>query len=450
MPFLPFEAVDSSGKTVRGTLQANSMQDLEMMLIQRGLRLVSSGQAAPIQAAPPTQPRPMQSARPIAQPAPVIRPSAPQPRPQEVARAVPAAAPASTTPPSAVDYHTPELSDKQIYFIFSQFASFFRSGFSASQMIQHTTAKAPPKIHAVFAQMEREVAGGKPLSDAMELRPRTFHPDMVSIVRAGERSGQLGEAYDVIADQAQRSRAFRLPLGYFFAMTPFLIFCGIGGIGIQTASNATIRRQFDADGQLPPVGTLMQEIQKQMSHSILAGLLIALAFVATVVFLKKYPFRMFRHRFGLMMPIGYSRAKSEAIERFSWSMGAMLKGGASPSSSVQIAAGSIPNLALRQKALDALGSTRENESLATVLQRTGLLSPEYVNIAQNGELVGDTPGALASIERAEAASAETKTGGLKIVIMATTTLAMAAFVAIMVVILYKMYATGIIKLMMEQ
>jgi len=453
MPFLPFEAVDSTGKTIRGTLQANSVQDLELILLQKGLRIVNSGApranpmqvAKPVQQLRPTQVSQPQNARPIQAP----RPAQSMERPIAQMQAAPVVI--NHTLASTDTVKTPELSNKEIYFLFSQFSSFVKAGFSASQMIHHTTSKSPPKFRKMFEEMENEVAQGMSMSESMAKRPITFHPDIIATVKAGEVSGHMGEAYDVIVQHSERGRAFARSLGYFYFMSPILLLCGIGGIGLQKASQLTIRRQFDADGSLSQVGTLVEEVRKQLPHDFLNAVLIAAGFIFAIVLFHKYPFRKLRHQLGLWVPLGHSRARSEAVERFTWSMSTMLKGGASPASSVHTAASSIPNLVLRQQALDALGNaTRENEPLGSVLQRTGLLSPEYVHIAQNGELTGDTPGALNSIMNAEASQVQTKSGALNVVIVIATTVAMGIFTVFMVAFLYKMYATGLIKLLLEQ
>lgn len=78
------------------------------------------------------------------------------------------------------------------------------------------------------------------------------------------------------------------------------------------------------------------------------------------------------------------------------------------------------------------------------------MTPEYVHIAQNGELTGDVPGALNSIVQAESSEVQAKSTKLNVIGAVLTTLAMGIFVAIMVAVLYQMYASGIIKMMMEQ
>ena len=443
MPFLPFEAIDSSGKTVRGTLQADSVQQLELILMQKGLRVVSLGVQPP--AAPRPTPKPAQAV-------PKLQAN-PQSRPQQQSRPISREVPVpqklnqSLVASSTTTVKTPELTNKQTFLLFTQFASFARSGFSSSQMIHHATSKMPPKIHSAFAEMEQETAGGMTLSDSMARRPILFPPDQVATVKAGEQSGHMEEAFNVVALQAERANAFRLSLLYFFIVFPVLIVCGVGGIGLQKASASTIQKQFDADGQLDRVGTLLGEVRGRLLHEFLLAILIAIGFIIAVKLLHKYPFRKFRHRAGLMLPIGLGRARAEAVERFSWSMSTMLKGGASPASAIHIAAASIPNLTLREQTLNAVGSARENEQLASMLQRSGLMTPEYVHIVQNGEIVGDAPGALNTIAKAEGDNFQRKTGGLKVVVSASTLAIMGLFTIIMVGFLYYMYASNMVRML---
>ena len=441
MPFLPFEAIDANGKTVRGTIQADSLQQLELILIQKGLKPISLG----VQPAAPQMQvaqRPQSTSAPKTQ---TLHSHASQPgAPRPVSRESQPVAPSSV--PQSGNLKTPELTNSQKYLLFNQFASFVRSGFSSSQMIQHATSRMPSKVRGAFAEMEHETARGMALSESMAKRPILFPPDQVAVVKAGELSGHMEEAFQQIALQAQRANGFRLALAYFFIVFPLLILCGIGGIGLQKASASTLHKQFDADGSLPAAGTLINEVKGRLAHEFLLAFLIAGGLIVLIILFHKYPFRKFRHKAGLLIPVGRNRAKSEAVERFSWAMASMLQGGASPASAVHIAAASIPNLALREEALRAVGTTREQEPLGALMQRTGLLSPEQVHMVQNGELVGDTPGALNTIVRMESYLFQAKTTGLKVVVNVGLMTLMAIFTAVMVGFLYYMYASNLVNM----
>jgi type IV pilus assembly protein PilC len=444
MPFLPFEAIDANGKSIRGTVQADNLQQLELILLQKGLRPVSLGVQP---AAPPMQVAAKPASRspaPISQQRGPIQTSTPRPISRESGPAPSTIAP--STVPQSGSIRTPELTNKQKFLLFNQFASFVRSGFSSSQMIQHATSRMPTKLRSAFGEMEQETAAGLALSESMAKRPMMFPPDQVAVVKAGEQSGHMEEAFQQIALQAERANGFRMTLGYFFIMFPLLILCGVGGIGLQKASAATLHKQFDADGMLPVAGTLITDVKGRLVHEFLLAFLIAGGFILLMVVYHKYPFRKFRHKAALLIPVGRSRAKSEAVERFSWAMASMLKGGASPASAVHIAAASIPNLTLREEALRAVGTIRETDPLGALMQRTGLLSPDQVHMVQNGELVGDMPGALNTIARAESDMFQSRTTGLKAVTNVALMTLMALFTAAMVGFLYYMYASNLVNM----
>ncbi len=428
-------------------MQADSVQQLELTLRQRGLRPVSIGVSQPSASPQPATPRPVQTPqKPINQPI-----NQPTTQSRQISREVPVLAHqtinSSPVPNPATTVKTPELTNKQRFFLFTQFASFARSGLSISQMLEHTSAKMKPKLHASFAEMVQETSGGMALSESMARRPILFLPDQVAVVKAGEQSGQMEEGFQQLALQAERANGFRMSLGYFFIVFPFILLCGVGGIGLQKASQANIKKQFDADGQLPVVGSFLTDIKGRLGSEFLLAILLAVGFIVGMILLHKYPFRKFRHKMGLRLPVAMARSRSETVERFSWAMSSMLKGGASPASAIHIAAASIPNLELRDRALKAIGSTRENETLASLLERSGILSPEYVHMVQNGELVGDTPGALNSIARAESDQFQAKTTSLKVVVNVGTMLFMAIFTAVLVGFCYYLYASGMVKML---
>lgn len=415
MPFMRFEATDPTGKFVSGTLQAASAQELQAILARQNLTLRSL-EGKPL--APNTAPKPVarQVERPVAQarPAPVAQPTA----------------------ASAV--FSPVLTSKQSQLLYTQWASFLRSGFSSAQMISHSTARYSGRAKASFEAMEKEVAGGMALSEAMARRPKTFTLDAVATIKAAEASGTLPDALDLLATAVEKSRAFRVPLWYFFFMSAALIWCGVGGIAVQTASHKTISRQFDADGKLPQVGTLVQELVKAQGM-FWVGLFLALFFLGVVWLLYRPAMAMFRHTVGYNNPIARGRAMSEAVMRVGWTMNAMLQAGVAPYRAIQTALESIPNLALRKRALDRLSKHTESDPLHIVMARTGLFEPQYVDILQNGELTGNPTAAMSSVMSAEASNFEFATNKTRVYVAGITTIVMGIFTALMVLMLYLMY-----------
>jgi type II secretory pathway component PulF len=443
MAFLKFEALDSQGKLVSGTMQAGTPSELESLLNQRGLQPVSiegrrlaNAPAVPVVAPVRTAPRPQ--VRPAPNKNTAIPTSTPRPAPTGVA------APQVTAKPPK----TPELSPKALIFFTEQAASFFNSGMGGAQIFQTLGPQMHPSFHPMMQEMANEISAGSTIADAMDKRPLTFPQDFAATIRAGERSGQVGAAFMQVSHTAQRGIAGLRPLSYFFFMAPILLFCAFGGIGIQNASYNAMKRQDAAGGNLSPVGTLTQEIGSKGTMWLLMGLAIAVAFVILRKFFLTRPFRRFRHGVGLSAaPL---RTREEAVEKVTWALSVQSRAGIAPSSSVHTALAAIPNQVLRERALANLGVMRENESMADILRRVGVLGAEHIHMVQNAQITGDMPGALDVISRTAEAHHAGHTQKMGVAIGGAATLGMVAFTLIMTLLLYKMYATGLFKLFADQ
>jgi type II secretory pathway component PulF len=449
MAFLKFEAVDASGKFVQGTLQAGTPAELEVILKRQGLQPLSidgkplTGAPQQVPKAPttvprPARPKPTQTQSP--RPATTVRPV--QPQVQTPIR------PAPVTQAQVTNFDSPRFTNKQLLFFASQAASLFNSGMAPVNIFQHLGAQLPPIFAPMMQDMTAELTNGSSISDAMEKRPNTFSTDIVATIRAGEKSGQVGQAFNAIVLTVERQIASYKPLAYFFLMMPLLLLCAVGGIGIQNASYHTMKRQDEAGSNLPPFKTLFEELFSKGSAWLLLGIGIAVSFFLIVKLLHTLRFRRMRHTVGLRVTPG--RSRDEAVERVSWAMAVQSAAGIAPSSAIHTAVSAIPNDVIRDRALAALGTMKENESLASLLTRSGVLDQQQIHMIQNSELTGDVPGALDSISRQAALSHENNTGRMRVALTSATMLLMGGFALIMTFILFKMYFQNLFKIFADQ
>jgi type II secretory pathway component PulF len=179
-------------------------------------------------------------------------------------------------------------------------------------------------------------------------------------------------------------------------------------LAVVQGALASMDVQEKAGGTLPAAPTLMAAVQKTMiamAPTALAG------FAGLFVLWKLWHGRRLtpaRHRLVLLVPILAGRAKAESLARFGWIMSMLARGGAPPNVCLQVAAASMPNLELARRMMATAATMKENERLSAALQRSDLLTPEYRNVVENGELTGDVPGAVMNMARATSAEFEAR------------------------------------------
>lgn len=424
MPFLKFEAQDASGRIVNGTLQAENQQELDQILAKQGLRRV---QAQPKVAAPVRNQTRVTPATAVAA------------RPVRAMQSAPAAVAAAATPV----IKSFRIRHSKLFFMFSQMASFARSGFGPVEGIQRTTRQLHERYVPMLQKMVADLSSGKSLSDAMALFPRTFSCDIVHTVKAGEVSGQLPDALELVAKHEEKHAKFLVPIFYFLFMFPLILFMGISIFGIIRASGATMLRQDQNNSNLPPVKTLLEEFVKNAPSYYLWATIAVIAFVLGLKILHSQPLTRFRHLAPFAIPGFKSRSRNEGIARFAWCLDAMLRAGAAPATAIYTAIQSIPNIVIREEALRNLGHIRENESLSSIMDRSKIVSYEYVDIIANGEMTGTLPNALNLIRETELRLEDQKTNTHKLMLHLGASIFMGIVVFCFVLALYRAHYTNL-------
>jgi type IV pilus assembly protein PilC len=91
--------------------------------------------------------------------------------------------------------------------IFSRnLSSMIEAGLSASRALEVIAKQASnPKLKMIITQINGQIKKGTALSEALSEYPKTFSPLMISMVQAGEESGNLVQALDVIAEQMEKT-----------------------------------------------------------------------------------------------------------------------------------------------------------------------------------------------------------------------------------------------------
>jgi general secretion pathway protein F len=114
-----------------------------------------------------------------------------------------------------------------------------------------------PRLRAALTQMHREVQGGKALWEAMAEHPKIFPTIYVSMIKAGEASGQLAGSLQWLADYLEKEQARKLQIRSALAYPTLLV--TVGSIAVfllltlVVPKFVTIFEEFDQALPLPTV-----------------------------------------------------------------------------------------------------------------------------------------------------------------------------------------------------
>jgi type IV pilus assembly protein PilC len=98
------------------------------------------------------------------------------------------------------------VSNKDIVILSRQITTLFEAQVSALRAFRLLSSEAPnPALRDRLAEVANDLQSGMTIADALQKHPKVFSPFYVSMVRAGEETGRLDEAFAFLADYLDRT-----------------------------------------------------------------------------------------------------------------------------------------------------------------------------------------------------------------------------------------------------
>ncbi len=248
-----------------------------------------------------------------------------------------------------------------------------------------------PKFRKTVKVVAQDVRGGSDFSAALARHPKCFKAIYVSMVKAGEVSGQLDEILIRLADYQESSAKLRreiksamtypvVSLVMVFGITIFLM------IGIVPQFKP-IFEQLDVE--LPGLTLMVLNSSDWMVANwfICAGILTA-AIVGMVLFKKTPTGETVLDWIALKIPIFGALAQKVALSRFSKTFATLLKSGVPILGSLDIVAETCGNKIISSAVLNARESVRNGNSLAEPLDQSPVFPPMVTRMISIGEKSG--------------------------------------------------------------
>ena len=248
---------------------------------------------------------------------------------------------------------------------------------------------------ALFGQSLQEVLraikGGKSLSSALESHPRLFPRFYVSMIRAGETSGNLGGVLTQLADYQESANELRSHLISSMIYPALLLL--VGGISVLFLMEFVVPKfatVFQQAGAALPLPTqillfLSQVIQKTWWLWLLA---IPLSITALQRYLVTGPGRKRFDYFVLAVPKLGPVVERIQVSRFARSLGTLLQGGVPMVRSLEIARQVVGNQRLSGALDHLLQGVKQGKGLVRPLEESGAFPPLAVHLIGVGEETG--------------------------------------------------------------
>ncbi len=356
MPNYSYEAINESGVSVTGSIDAESMDTAKNLLSSRGLI-----------------------------PAKVT---------------IQTTAHASTPVATFMDRLIPIKMTELILFT-KQFRTMLRAGVPMMTLL-HTleTQTEDMRLRRIVTTISQDVSSGSSLYDAFRKYPRTFPPLYCSMVRAGEASGALPEVMGrliYIMDHEHKLKSdIRSAMQYPFIVLSFLAVAFFVLLTYVIPKFATI---FERAGiELP----LLTRICLIMYNFMADYWIIALTLLVTGTSFLFYYFktsqgRVVRDRLLLSLPVLGPVFIKAAMSRFASIFSILQASGVAVLDSMNILSSTINNAAISQEFNQITDRLEEGRGISGPLRKSRYFTPLVINMTAIGEESGNMEAMLDDI-----------------------------------------------------
>lgn len=373
MPNFKYSAIGADGRTVRGSLGAGTQQELVEELRRRNLmplKIESKGSAD--------------------------APAAPATAPEAAASAAPAPGlPGVKAPGRGLSFGTtrPGVRRKEETVLFTrQLATMIGAGIPMLESLEILHEQAESKQFALLLdQVIGDVRGGQDLSSSFARHPKVFSDVYVSMIKAGEASGQIDDILERLADYMEATQ--RLKRDIKSAMTyPVVSLCMIFGITafLMMGIVPKFKEVFSSlDVELPGLtkGILaVSDFSQEQWPLILAGMVLA----AMLLMVYKRTDRGSWQWDWLMLhlPVFGALFRKVGLSRFSKTFSTMLKSGVPILGALDIVADTAGNRLIKDAVVKARENVRQGDSLAKPLATSPIFPPMVTRMIGIGEKTG--------------------------------------------------------------
>jgi general secretion pathway protein F len=337
-----YEALDATGRTVSGTVQADNPRQARSQLRAQGLL--------------PSALHPLRETERTRQP------------------------------------WTRGLSSAELSLVTRQLATLFESGLTVEQSLTALAEESSePKTRELLASVKAEISAGLSLSAAMRTFKKSFPEFYCALIHAGEESGALPQIMQRLADYLDARQALKQKIGLAL-LYPALV--SVVAVLVVTGLLAYVVPQivqvFQQSRETLPLLTRMLIALSGFFHAGWPYLvaLLAAALIAFQLAMRRESSRRAIHAFLLRLPGVGTLLRGTDTSRFASTLAILAAGGVPLLTALRSSADAMANLAMRAPIEGVIDRVREGASLSRALRESRAFPPLLVHMVASGEASG--------------------------------------------------------------
>lgn len=273
-----------------------------------------------------------------------------------------------------------------------QLSTMVSAGLALLESIEVLTLQADsPGLKITCEKLASELKGGSDLSSAMEKCPKAFSPLYISMVRAGEASGQMDIILERLADYLESSQALQREVksAMTYPVISLVLVLGITAF-LMLGVVPTFKQVFEGLGsELPPLTAFVLGVSDWLKTNwmLWVGGSIGGGF-ALITFKKSKAGIQIWDRFVLRAPIFGPIVRKIALARFSRTFSTLVRSGVPIMGTLDIVSETAGNVVVSQAVQNSKAAVRNGQLLSEPLGESKVFPPMVVRMIAIGERTG--------------------------------------------------------------
>ncbi|MCX7117541.1 MAG: type II secretion system inner membrane protein GspF [Legionellales bacterium] len=288
--------------------------------------------------------------------------------------------------------HKDKLPAEDLSLFTRQLATLLAAGIPVEEALRGVSEQTEKdKIRRLIIGVRSKVMEGYALAQAMADYPKVFPQLFRATVSAGEQTGRLDMVLEKLADYTENQQTIRQKIKQALIYPVVMVMVSMGIISFLLSFVVPkIIDVFSNSGQtLPP----MTQVLIALSAFVKAYGLYAFVVMALLIIILKrslqYPTVRFRwDHLILKLPIVSYMVKSINVARYIHTFAILFAAGVNVLETMQVSAGLLSNVVMRQAFNQAAVRVREGASISTSLKETGFIRPMTIHLIGSGEKSG--------------------------------------------------------------
>ncbi len=285
-----------------------------------------------------------------------------------------------------------KISIRDLSIFTDQFGTMMNAGLSISRALSVLSKQTTnPKLTKIILSLAEEVKKGNSLSSALSKYPNVFSPLYISMVKAGEASGNLGDSLIKMASFLQKDyeteHKLKGAMTYPLAVLVFSILIVIGLFIFVIPTFEGFLSQLGAPLPAPTKLTFAMA-DFLIKYGWILLILTIIGYILYARWAKTPSGRKRVDAWKLKMPVFGELNIKAAMARFSDTLATLFGAGIPLTEALETVKGVIDNVIIAEAVEGIIDRIKRGESLAASLEKSGMFTPMVVEMTGIGEESG--------------------------------------------------------------